>query len=141
MNKDTYDFEVTLYLVGTDLDPAHVSTVLGIEPSKSQIRGERKITSTKREFTTQTGLWALVVRRESTDLSALLDELVSRLPALRPELTDITGVDDAYVDVFGAVDADSDGGGTCEFELSARCINTLRDLTVPARFTIAVVKA
>jgi hypothetical protein len=55
-------------------------------------------------------------------------------------LTDIAGVQEAYVDVFVAADADDDGGGTCEFQLSQENVRALNRLGIPVQFTVAVVK-
>jgi hypothetical protein len=131
---------VAIYLRGDDLDPSHVSTALGLEPSHSQFKGEKRSTSTNKEFTTQIGLWALKFEAESNDLPALLEKLVLKVEGKNIVFTEIAGVQEAYVDVFMAVDTDDDGGGDCVFQLSERNTRTLAKLGLPVHFTVAVVR-
>jgi Domain of unknown function (DUF4279) len=140
MTSAEQKFSVTLYLRGDALDPAHVSTVLGMQPSRAQSKGERRTTQTNREFVTSTGLWALAAEPEARDLSQPLDELASKVGDLGSILTTISGVTDAYVDIFISTDADADGGGTCEFQLSERHLRTLSGIGIPIQFTVAVIK-
>lgn len=67
-------------------------------------------------------------------------QAVSRHQHSHLRLAGIPGVEDAYVDVFIATKSRNDGGGTCEFELSAQNIASVRELGLPVRFTVAVVK-
>lgn len=140
MMESDYLFDVAIYLRGDNLDPTHVSTVLGIVPSKSQYKGEKKVTPTNQEFVVKIGLWALVAETKSSDLPVLIQELSSKIGDRGPVLTGITGVEEAYVDVFVAVDANDDGGGTCEFELSPENVRALNLFGMPVRFTVAIVR-
>ena len=88
----------------------------------------------------KTGLWALVAKTESGDLPVHIQELASKIGDGGPVLTDIAGVQEAYVDVFVAVDADDDGGGTCEFQLSQENVRALDRFGIPIQFTVAVVR-
>jgi hypothetical protein len=140
MMQPDYKFVVAIYLRGDDLDPTYVTSVLGVEPWRYQSKGEAKITSTNRKFVTKIGLWALVAKTESSDLSAHIEELSSKIGNNISALTKITGVEEAYLDVFVTLDADDDGGGTCEFQLDHENLQTLVRFGMPARFTVAVVK-
>ena len=143
MNQQNQKLEVALYLRGDDLDPAQVSQLLGLEPTKSQRKGEERLTSTNRKITAKVGLWALVAESKSNDLSVLIDELTSKIGdrAAAP-LPSIPGVQEAFLDVFIAIDADrEDGGGTCEFQLSTEDLHSLKRVGVATRFTVAVVKS
>ncbi len=139
MMKSDYKIEVAIYLKGNELDPAHVSQVLGISPSKSQYKGEKKITSSNREIVAQIGLWSLMIAVDSKDLSKIITGLTSKVEVDGYTLAEITGVQEAYLDIFMAMDAEEDGGGTCEFQLSEENITTLEKLKIPIRFTIAVI--
>ena len=135
-----YHYEVAIYLRGETMDPAEVSKVLAVSPSRAQMSGDKTITSKGREVTATVGLWAVVAERETQDVDELVSEVTSKFGADVPTFLDIPGVDEAYLDVFLAVDADDDGGGTCEFRLSAATIAELERLALPARFTVGVVK-
>jgi hypothetical protein len=140
MTESTCKTEVAIYLRGVNLDPVHASSVLGLEPSKSQFRGEKRRTSTNKEFVTGIGLWALTVEADSSNLTALIGELALRVKNRGVAFTQIAGVEEAYLDVFMAVDADDDGGGTCAFQLSDESVGALHNLGLPVRFTVAIVK-
>ena len=140
MMEPDYLFDVAIYLRGDDLDPDHVSTVLGIAPSKSQSKGQKKVTSTNQVVVAKIGLWALVAETKSSDLPVLIQELALKIGDHGPVLTGIDGVEEAYVDVFVATHVDDDGGGTCEFQLSQENVRALDRLGMPVRFTVAVVR-
>jgi hypothetical protein len=73
-------------------------------------------------------------------LVALANELISKIGGGQSTLLSIDGVEEAYFDVFVAINADEDGGGTCEFQLSKENLCALERIGVPAHFTVAVVK-
>jgi hypothetical protein len=67
---------VAIYLKGSALDPALVSSVIGVEPSRSQRKGGLRAGSTK--FIAKIGMWALKVKSESRSMPELIDELLQR---------------------------------------------------------------
>jgi hypothetical protein len=140
MNNMDMKIDVSVYLRGDSLDPVTVSALLGIEPSKSQRKGERRTTSSNREVTAKIGVWAIVADASSSGLQAVLDEITTRFRDNRLNLSKITGVEEAYVDVFVAIDAEADGGGTCNFQLSKENVSALDALGLPVRFTVSVIK-
>lgn len=140
MTESACKIEVAIYLRGVNLDPVYVSSVLGLEPSKSQFKGEKRRTSTGKDFVTGIGLWALTVEADSNNLSALIGELGLGVENRGVSFAHIAGVEEAYLDVFMAVDADDDGGGTCTFQLSEESVSALHGLGLPVRFTVAVVR-
>ena len=142
MNQQNQKLQVTLYLRGEDLEPEQVSQLLGLEPTKSQRKGEERFTSTNRKVTAKVGLWALEAESKSNDLSVLVNELASKIDDRAAVLLpSIPGMQEMFLDVFIAIDADrEDGGGTCEFQLSAEDLHSLKRVGVATRFTVAVVK-
>ena len=140
MIESAHKLEIAIYLRGDDLNPSYVSALLGLEPSRSQFKGEKKITSTNKEFVARVGFWALAAEATSNDLAALVGAFVSRIENRGVVFAEITGVQEAYVDVFFAVDADDEGGGTCAFQLSQENLRSLERLGMPVRFTAAVVR-
>lgn len=130
---------VSLYVKGDLLNPGDVTSALGVNPSEAHRRGDKWLTKTKKEVVERTGLWAITVSVDSDDLSAVLLDLVARIPGAAG-LSKVPGVEESYLDVFIAIDADEDGGATCEFALSQECQLTLLRFGVPIRFTIAAVR-
>jgi Domain of unknown function (DUF4279) len=132
--------DVMLYIRGHNLDPDYVSELLGLEPTKKQFKGEKRRTSTGHVFVAQIGLWALAAESGSTDLSSLVDELALKICKNGISVSDIKGVEESYLDIFIAVDADDHGEATCEFQLDDRGFKSLVRMGVSARFTVAVIK-
>ena len=131
---------VGLYLRGDDLDPALVSKVLGMSPSRSQRKGEKRVTSTNKEYTTRIGLWALFSETDSNVLSDHFAQLVLKLGTNGDTLRNIPGVEEAYFDVFMARTADEDGGGTFEFDFDAEQLAAISNFGISIKFEIAVVR-
>ena len=134
-----YKYIVAIYLKGDALEPNYVSKILGLEPSESQYKGEKRVTSTNREYKAKIGVWSLSARSESSDLSVLIEEVTTKIGDKAPLISSIAGVQEAYMDIFVAVDSDDSGGGTCEFQLSPTITRALGQVGVPIRFTVAVV--
>lgn len=132
--------QVAVYLKGDDLDPGALTTIFGLEPTESHRKGSLRRTSNNRQLLEKTGLWVLSIKSESEKLSEMLEELASKFSKYGAELVPVSGVDEAYIDVFIAVSAEDDGGGTSEFDLSQECLSALARLGLPVRFTIAVVR-
>jgi hypothetical protein len=126
---------VAVYLRGEDLDPERVTQSVRVEPSRTQKKGEKLVTSTGREFTAKLGLWALVVELDSSSLDAHLMQLANVLPA-GSLLAAVTGVEEAYVDIFVALVSDTDGDAKCELALSSKSLELLSRLGLPVRISV-----
>lgn len=130
---------VSLYVKGDLLDPNEVTLALGVVPSKAHRKGDTWLTKTKHKVVERTGLWSLTLIVDSDDLSAVLLDLIVQFAGTAEKLSKLNGIEEMYLDIFISIDADEDGGGTCEFDLSAECQRALIRFDVPIRFTIAVV--
>ncbi len=139
MTEEAMKLDIAIYLRGDELEPSSVTTLLGVQPTRAQYKGQKSVTSTNREVIAKTGMWVLAATTTSADLSELISELAEKVGAKGSSLKEIAGVQDAYVDVFIAVDAEEDGGGNCEFQLASQDIVTLETLGLPIRFSVAVV--
>lgn len=132
-------YKVSIYLLGDELNPDSVTVLLGVEPNESHRKGKRWTTSTNKEVIERTGIWVVSAKTTSNDLHRVLGDVTSKIDENAPLLKELAGVDEAYLDVFIAIDADTDGGGTCEFELSPQDLAELGRLELPVRFTVTVV--
>jgi hypothetical protein len=130
---------VGLYLRGDNLDPKSVSNKLGVEPSDSQRKGDKKITSTNREYIRNIGIWSLIAESESLSLSDLVSQVTEQIKSDDLSLHDIDGVQEAYLDVFIARDSDENHEGTIEFELSRDNIAEIARLDLRVFFTATLV--
>lgn len=140
MNKASALIEVTIYIWGDTLDPVAISSHLGLEPSFSRRKGEKRTTKTRREITAKTSLWTLTAETEAEALSDHIQELASKVASRIAKITGIAGVEGAYVDIFVSVRADKAGGGKYEFRLSEQDIQVLHKIGLPIEFTLDVVK-
>jgi hypothetical protein len=142
MAKPKYLLNVSICFNGDALDPAKISELLGVTPTTSLLKGEKRSGRLNREYVSKIGVWILVIEKDvdTIALPAIVEELVEKIGAKRIPLSRIPDVEDAYVDVFIATTSRSDGEGTCEFELSAQNIAALNALGLPIRFTVAVTK-
>jgi hypothetical protein len=126
---------VAVYLRGEHLDPEMVTQSICIQPSRTQKKGQTYITQAGREFTGKLGLWALVVEFDSPSLDAHLSQLADSLPDGLAFST-ISGVEEAYVDVFVALVSDADGDAKCELDVSAKTLDRLAKLGLPIRISM-----
>jgi hypothetical protein len=131
--------DVVLYVWGDGLDPANISSCLGIEPSKARRKGDKRTSVTQREISAQTGIWTLDTSK-SENLSTHIQELEQKLDDRARQVNAIAGVEGAYVDIYISVSADSNGGGEHNFTLSQQDVNALQKIGLPVEFTLDVVK-
>jgi hypothetical protein len=139
VNTPQYLFSVALYLYDKDLDPDLVSKKLGICPTETQRKGERKISSrTGIEYApAKCGMWELMADSDSPILSDHISELASRFGRDHLPFLSIEGVADGEIDVFMAGDTNENGNGKIQFELSEDCVAALKNLSLPIRFTVS----
>jgi hypothetical protein len=139
LDESNSERQVSVYLKGDDLDPQVITSQLGIEPTQCHRKGYKWITSSGKEVTERTGLWVLSARA-SDDVSSALHEISSKMRMDKIKPLQTLGIEDAFIDVFMASDAEDDGGGTIEFYLDAKSIAAISELELPVQFTIAVVR-
>ncbi|MEQ1742929.1 MAG: DUF4279 domain-containing protein [Candidatus Nitrotoga sp.] len=133
-------FIVSLYLRGKDLDPKFVTAQLGVIPTLSHYKGEKRITSIGTEYATKIGIWAITTSSQSKSLSDHIAELASKFELHGKALNEITGVEESYIDIFISSLKNKCGSDTSEFEFNVDSIAALARLTVPIRFTVTFVE-
>jgi hypothetical protein len=124
--------EVAIYLCGKRLQPAHVSQVLNLQPSKSQTKGGPTCHSTK--FIAKVGLWALVAQSHSTVVSDHIEELLKKIGSPPTPLDEIDGVEAAQMDVFVAVEDDDEK--TIQIVIPRSQLKEIVQLGLSAQFTL-----
>jgi hypothetical protein len=140
MKAQNRTIAVAVCLLGANLDPDLVSEELGINPTLSRRKGDRRSSANGREILTKMGVWELGSSSQSPSISEHLDQVLSATSNPKTAFTRVSDIEDAFFDIFVAAVADGRGGGTCEFEMSAAQIESLGKLGLPVRFTVAVVK-
>lgn len=134
----TLKYEVAVYLKGDGLDPDYATSELGVRPTRSHKKGESWKTTSGNEVVEKTGLWVLAVQGTG-DVSAGLDQLLTLIGG-NQSMPVFSGVDEAFLDVFVAIEPDHCGIGSSEFEMDARLIATIGNSRLPVRFTVAIVQ-
>lgn len=138
MNTSDKKVIVSLYLLGDELDPVLISEELGVTPSETRRKGEKRASSTGREYTNRTGLWSLVIDRDQAEVAGVTAILLAELEPCKKNLSTLPGVNDAYFDVFVAGLADDGGEGTCEFAIKSDQLALLALFGLPIRFTVSL---
>jgi len=123
-----------IYLLGYDLDPAHITQVLGVEPSSSQIKGGFKPGSAR--HIARTGMWTIMIESDSRSASEMVDELLQRLENSGRRLDRIKGVQNAHLDVLFALDDGEGSKQTIEFKLTRTQMSKLSQLGLGACITV-----
>ncbi len=134
-SKDSI-ISVGIYFRGNNLNPALITEMIGILPSESQYKGEERTTSTNYTVKAKIGIWAIISNLKSCRLSDHIDHLTLKFAEIGVDLDDLPGVQEKYVDVFFASDADEAGECTCEFQLSRKNVSALGQLGIAVRFTV-----
>jgi hypothetical protein len=138
MNSQDVLVTVGLYLLGEQLDPEKISEELGIVPTKARRKGEKRETATGREYISKTGVWSLVLSKDHAEVADVAANLLTALAHCKKPLKTLTGIQDAYFDVFIAGTADNDGEGSCEFEIDSAQLATLAQHGLPIRFKVSL---
>lgn len=131
---------VALYIRGDDLDPNTVTSELNVAPSRLQRKGERKITSSNREYIVKTGMWGLIANSDTNLLCDHIASLTSGITLDADAIFRLPGVEEAFIDVFVAAIGEEDGEGSCEFELTKDNVAALEQLRLPVRFSVSIGK-
>lgn len=103
-----------VYLYGDDLSPDRITKLLGTAPSASQLKGGPRSSDRHRRYTTaKTGLWMLSPVAESVEISAQIDDILTRLEAAGLRLDQLDAVEQAILEFLLM----PDNGETFELKL------------------------
>lgn len=123
---------ISIYLRGNQLEPDYISNILGIQPSESQKKGELRPCS--KQVIAKIGVWSLVAQTDSRAIHDHIDELLGVIGTVQARLNQIDGVEDAYLDIFIALD--DEGTRTAECRLSEKHLEELSRLGLCVHFTV-----
>jgi hypothetical protein len=132
--------DVALYLHGHSLDPAQVTSMLGVSPSKARVEGEKWHTCTNKEVVTKIGFWELTARAESTLLSDQILWLRQKLSCAKCYPSDIPGVQQVEISIFVALGSDEDGAVDYESQFTAEDLAWLSSIGATVSFSFTYVK-
>ncbi len=127
---------VALYIKGYDLNPSIVTRLLGIEPTRSSYKGEKKITDHNKEVVSKSGFWVLASNVESYVVSDHLSFIKSSVESGIKDIFSVAGVEEAFVDVFVAAPSNDVGEASFSFILSERDVASLGEIGLTIKVTI-----
>jgi hypothetical protein len=131
-----------IYLRGESLDAGKVTEILKMTPSIAQQKGVPRATKNpKCEYVAQIGVWAIVTESDSRTIGDHIQELFRSVKFSADDIRGISGVDEAYLDLFIAKDAGSGDSDDVEFELSGEQLSSLSRLNLPVHFTVSRIKS
>jgi len=125
---------VALYLRGDQLQPHSISKLLGIDPSDSQEKGQ--LSGKSNDFVAKIGIWSLKSQTDSPVITDHVDEVLQMLRRSSIPLDQIEGVEEAYLDIFVALDDEDDQGKTVEVMLSNTYTTALHRHGLGLQFTV-----
>ena len=137
MNQQSPMIVVALYVRGYELDPLHVTRLLGVTPTRSSRKGEKTVSVTNKEVFSRAGLWVLSSDADSDNVSDHIDTLLEKLKNNPKSISSISGVEEAFVDIFIAASSDDDGSSSTSFGLSADTLSSLSTLGLPVQITVS----
>ena len=130
------DVQVSLNLLGTDLDPDHVTKQLGLQPTDMFRRGDKKAYRTGRVSVRKEGYWSYVVR--GTELDPVVGEFVSALGERRQIIESLPHVEKASIEIYVLKPAYVESDAYHVVELTAAQLRALADYGVPFRTAVLI---
>lgn len=130
---------VSILLRGDQLDPDYISTTLGIQPSDSQKKGEKRggIQPNSKEYLTRIGIWRIWVESELRTMSELVHEILKKFDIYHQPLDRISGVHEAYLDILILQDKENKLESTAEFVLSRDQVSRINQLGLALWVTVS----
>lgn len=125
---------VSLYIKGKQLDPARVTSILGVSPTFSQRLGDQLSGG---KGVSNIGVWA--IEADTTFMSAdqVLLQLVQRLPN-KISLSSLPDVEEVYVDIFVAT-SPQNARFDFKLDLSMTTLTRLVELDAPLQLECCIV--
>ena len=132
---------VGVYVTGAELDPEQVHSVVELPNPTLKKKGERRTTSSGREFVVKAGAYSSVQTVEMGDLLNHLRRLSDILPS-PARLRSVGGVEDVFLDVLVLAEPDDDSTpGSASALLPADLWPVLNRIGLPVNITLAVVRS
>jgi hypothetical protein len=99
---------VSIFLKGDQLDPDFVSKELGLLPDSSRRKGDVRCSKKPgaKSYTAKTGIWVLKSRdhidtqNTGKEVVRIVDEVLQKFHERQRPLNEISGVEEAFLDIF-----------------------------------------
>lgn len=126
--------EVALYLRGDRLEPEAISRLIGMSPSREFRKGQ--LHGKNDRFSAPVGLWVYSIKIDSIGVAEYVDQLIAKFAAIGICLSDLDGVEDAFVDILICRDNISGQVESTSVELTREQIKELGKLGLGVQVTV-----
>lgn len=126
--------DVSINVIGKDLNPQHVTDITQCLPTSVRICGGKIYPS--RNILAKNGLWCLTASAEG-GINVKIDELLKKL-SYRCSLKNIEGVESAFIDIFISYTSMSELNYSPVLELGCDQIKAIASLGLDIRTTVSV---
>lgn len=126
---------VAVYIRGDRLRPDEISRWLRIQPTRSQEKGV--LVPGVKPVVAKIGLWGLIAETKSPSIADHVDELLGKLRSTETPINKLTGVEEAYLDVFIAPDNETKPTAAMEAVIREDHIQALSRLGLSIHFTVS----
>jgi hypothetical protein len=129
---------VTLRISGELLDPENITKILSVIPRIARRKGDVRISSSKKEIVSKSGLWTW----KTEDLSNVLTindhiaHLANTFKHAHTLLNKLPTIENAWVDICIVDDKDFLGDTSISLLLNIESITALAEIGLPVEFTI-----
>ena len=123
---------VGLYIRGDKLDPKHITTELGVNPTDSQFKGQKHITKTNKQVVAQIGMWSLISHITTDNLSDHIADISHHIKQKGSTILNLKAVEEAYIDIAVFEESKS----CVFFEIDKESMSLLADMALPVHFTV-----
>ena len=114
-----------IYLLGADLDLDLITSLVGVEPTRTSRRGDLLLAGGS--VIARRSKWAYVAHGDGADFEQPIQEVLAAFDGVQIDLRSLPGVVDAYLDVYGTADR-AGGYDSAHFTLTGDQIQRLAAL-------------
>jgi hypothetical protein len=145
MNEQPF-ITVSIFLKGNQLDPDYISETLGIRPSRSQKKGEKRggTRPNSKTYITKSGTWRVRIDNKSrtaqdmiSEVPQMVGELLQMFDGRQEPLDKIAGVEEAYLDILVLGDGTDKSEDSTEFILLKEQILRISQLGIAVCATVS----
>ncbi len=132
---------ITVIVAGEHLDPKGLSTILGVTPHLSRLKGDVRISPTsKNKAVSKFGLWEWRSKdpSESLSINGHIARLKSTFVNVGCSLATLPNAEHAWIDIHIVVDEDEEETSNTSFLIDVESLSTLSNLGLPVEVTVDV---
>lgn len=132
---------VRIYFQGNDLEPSVLTSLLGVEPSRSHKLGEERTNRHGKVLAAKIGLWTWqsTDRAEAMTLNDHVQKLWAAFKESADRVSTLPSVESAWIDVHVLHDEHATDSDEACFELDTEALLVLSQFGLPVEFTVGFV--